>query len=458
MGMLSKVAACLGAAAFLPLVSAKFVEIDGMKHSIQPLTPATFDRIISMNRGDGVSSMWLYNKNNPHDGDFMDEYNALAEDLKGMIRVTAVNCDEHSAFCAKQPEFSADRDRPCVISYVPPHLPPYTWKGALEFKKIGNNLKKAMPSHFVETFKDAAEYTAWMSKDASKPKVLLIGKKKLDKKGEKMLAPALLNGLATNTVFIRTMKFGYVTDDQADVIGKIPGAAKKSKPSFVLIRGTGPNKKESTREWFTDEKKMNFTDLHAWMNVYSESGMGDTVRTGGSGDTGAGSERESEPVERLRELTAKSQKELCFGQKNMCAIYVSDGPIAEPALEEVLKFEDMFASDNDRAINYSWMWTNLEHQKELKASLQEMEDKDAEKQGRDVAPLKYPTMIFVKPPKKKREERLLSYVKLENGTPVNKDSVAAAVEKIAGGAQYTRAGLPKFVTPPKEEKKKKEEL
>lgn len=53
-------------------------------------------------------------------------------------------------------------------------------------------------------------------------------------------------------------------------------------------------------------------------------------------------------------------------------------------------------------------------------------------------------MVFVKPPKKKREEKLLSYVKLNNGDAIDEKTVGAAIEKISAGATYARVDLPKF--------------
>jgi hypothetical protein len=84
------------------------------------------------------------------------------------------------------------------------------------------------------------------------------------------------------------------------------------------------------------------------------------------------------------------------------------------------------------------------------------EKKEAEKQGRDVETLKYPTMIFVKPPKKKREEKLLTFARLNNGDAVNKANVANLTEKISGGTTYHRQKLPDFIK--REKAKKREEL
>jgi len=110
----------------------------------------------------------------------------------------------------------------------------------------------------------------------------------------------------------------------------------------------------------------------------------------------------------------------------------------------ITSFESKFAPKSDRGINYNWMWLNADLEKEFRETLEAQEKKQADREGRDEEPLTYPTMIFVKPPKKKREERLLSYIRMPSGAKVTSDTVADMVEKVSGGATYTRADLPKF--------------
>lgn len=74
----------------------------------------------------------------------------------------------------------------------------------------------------------------------------------------------------------------------------------------------------------------------------------------------------------------------------------------------------------------------------------EQEKKQAEKEGRDVEQYTYPTMIFVKPPKKKREEKLLSYIRMPSGAKPDDKTVGDIVERISGGAMYTRVDLPRM--------------
>merc|ERR1719453_2626014 len=127
------------------------------------------------------------------------------------------------------------------------------------------------------------------------------------------------------------------------------GAGKKKLPAVVLIM---PKKKE----WFKPKDKeagMSFQALHEWINLYSESGMGDTVK---GGEAAQDMEMEDVEYERLREFKDRSSKELCFSQKNVCGMLLSEGKPAEKDIDMVLSFEEKFASKNDRAVKFNWMW------------------------------------------------------------------------------------------------------
>merc|ERR1719472_445162 len=97
-------------------------------------------------------------------------------------------------------------------------------------------------------------------------------------------------------------------------------------------------------------------------------------------------------------------KNLCIGQKSsFCAVYVNDGPIADDkTFEQIQGFEKTFASGREKDIQYSWVWMNIAEEPEFKSALEKAEEKLAGKEGRDVEELKFPTLMMVKPAKKKR--------------------------------------------------------
>jgi len=448
--------ALAAAACSVSLVAGKLFEIEGMRHAIQKVMPSNFDGIIKSHIAHGVGFVWYYHKDAKVDADFLSEYNLLAEDLRGMVKITALDCDEFPKKCKDHGADDKNKSAPVVEVFPKLPQPSYKYAGKPEFQKLKNHVNKLIPSDKVTLFKDAAEFKKWVASDPSKPKVVVFSKNEIT---EQKKLPLIVKGLSVDSVFLNSMRFGYVPASATDIISVLGAKSKvKSPPVWMILKGTGPSGKESKKLWNIDDEKVptTYRQLHDWINVHSESGMGDQVRTGAQTQA---SEAEYTAPERLREFHAKSAKELCFGQKALCAIYVSSGPIEDGAIDKVLSWQEKFESQNEREVKYNWMWTNVELQKELLATLEEGEKKAAAKEDRDVEALKLPTMIFVKPPKKKREEKLLAYTRLTNGVEVSDSAVADMVEKIAGGsASYTRADLPKFVTPPKPEPAKKTEL
>merc|ERR1719498_1174382 len=132
----------------------------------------------------------------------------------------------------------------------------------MESKAIVGKLSKMIPDHTTKLTKDTVD--AWMSADASKPKVLVFSNKKS--------APTMLKALSSDTVFKRTAKFGFVTEDEADVCAKFK---VKKFPSVILQRKSGQEFKKETYSG-----AMNFQELHKFVNPYVESGVGDKVGAG----------------------------------------------------------------------------------------------------------------------------------------------------------------------------------
>merc|ERR1719498_221802 len=129
----------------------------------------------------------------------------------------------------------------------------------MESKAIVGKLSKMIPDHTTKLTKDNVD--SWLSSDASKPKVLVFSNKKS--------APTMLKALSADTVFKRTAKFGFVTEDEADVCAKFK---VKKFPSVIMQRKAG---NEVKKETYSGD--INFIALQAWVNPYVESGMGTKV-------------------------------------------------------------------------------------------------------------------------------------------------------------------------------------
>merc|ERR1719433_1127354 len=79
--------------------------------------------------------------------------------------------------------------------------------------------------------------------------------------------------LSSETVFKRTVKFGFVPEDEKDVVSKFK---VKKFPSVLMQRGA----KAEIKEAYSGEMK--FLALKDWVNLHSESGMGDKLSDRGA--------------------------------------------------------------------------------------------------------------------------------------------------------------------------------
>lgn len=442
MGRRGRQVAVLAAAAIQGADAGRGVEIDAMRHDIMQIYSKNFDSVISATQPLTVSAVLYFKSGESSHAELIDGvYNEVAKKTKKMLKIAALDCDtpNHKKQCDRA---GVTGSAPHLQIYPQNPRPAFKYEGDMTEDAILKLLYKLIPSDGVTNLKTADAYSAFKNKSATKPKLILFSAKA--KK-----SPPMWKGLATDSVFQRTVEFGFVGPEDTAVV-EAANAGKKKLPAVLMI-------KAGKSTWFK-EKELSFEKLHEWINLSSESGMGDTVR-GVDGQHDAGNVEEAE-YEKVREIHAKSQHELCFKQKNVCGIYLSEGKPDDKTADMINDFESKFAPKSDRGVRYSWMWLDVSVEKEFKEIIEAQEKKQAEREDRDVEPFQYPTMIFVKPPKKKREEKMLSYIRLEATSKVNSDSVGAVVERIAGGATYTRADVPKFAvrSAPKKDKKKKEEL
>ena len=111
---------------------------------------------------------------------------------------------------------------------------------------------------------------------------------------------------SSKTVFKRTIKFGFATKDEKDVVQQIKVT---QFPTVIMQRGSKAEIKEQYKG------KMTFTGLQEWINLYSESGMGVSSSAAGGKEE---SIEEAKPwlLSEILELTTKSQGDICLkGQR-----------------------------------------------------------------------------------------------------------------------------------------------
>jgi len=317
-----------------------------MKHDIQGITASNFDGIIGKFRESSVSSLWFYKDDNKADKALLDEYNSVASELKGMSKVCAINCNEYAVFCKN----NNVKETPAVMIYPPNPIPAFLYEGKIEAKALISKITKFMPDLSVR-LKEKAELDQFLTTDPSKPKVLLFSSKKT--------VPTMFKALSSETVFKRTMKFGFVTEQDEEIVKRFN---VKKFPTIITVRGSNSEVKE------TYKGEMKFVPIKDWVNLHSESGMGDKVH--GSGKKSEESIEEAKPwlVQEVPELTLKSHQDVCFKGEGLCVIYLKAGDLSAQEETMLTTLSKRFTSQlSDRGAKMKWMWMNLDLEKEYKA-------------------------------------------------------------------------------------------
>merc|ERR1712194_54382 len=212
--------------------------------------------------------------------------------------------------------------------------------------------------------------------------------------------------LSSETVFRRTVKFGLVNKDDVDTIAKF----KVTKyPTIIMQRGSKAEIKE------TYKGEMNFGALKEWINLHSESGMGDKVQ--GAGGKEEVSIEEAKPwlVQEVPELTAKSQQDICFKGEGLCVIFLKDGDLSQAETDMLTDLSKKFTSQlSDRGAKMKWMWMNLAIETEYKTLF---------------APTAMPSAVVFNPHKR------LRFAKLSDDDEVKADqqTLTNLMDKVLGG-------------------------
>jgi len=318
-------------------VNAAGFTIDAMRHDIQQMTASNFDSIIGKFRDSSVSSLWFF-RDTPEDKKFLEQYNIVAGEMKGMAKVTAVSCDDWPVFCTKNKVTTT----PTVMMYPINPMPAYVYDGKMETKALSGRIARMIPD--FSTVLTADNVDTWLTTEPTKPKVMLLSNKKTP--------PMIFKALSSETVFKRTVKFGFISESEAEVVAKFK---VKKFPTFIMQRGAKADVKD------TYKGEMNFLGLKEWINLFSESGMGDKVA--GAGGKEEESIEESKPwlVQEVPELTGKSSNDICIKGEGLCVIYLKAGGLSQGETDMLTSLSKKFTSQlSDRGAKMKWMWMNLD--------------------------------------------------------------------------------------------------
>jgi thioredoxin-like negative regulator of GroEL len=390
-----------------------------MEHDIQQITEKNFDGIIGKFRADSIAALWFFKDDNSDDKKFLDEYNKVAKEMKGMAKITAINCNQNAKFCSK----NKVTQTPAVMMYPTFPMDPFLWQGKMETKAIAGKIAKMIPDLSTKLTKENVD--SWLSSDISKPKMIIFS--------NKPNPPTIVKALSSDTVFKRTAKIGFATESEADVCQKF----KITKfPAAILHRKVGNAVK---KEEF--KGKMSYEELYNFINPYVESGMGDKVQ--GTGGQEASIE-DDQPwlTQEVPELTAKSGNPVCFKGDGVCIIYLKDGEASQGEVAMLEGLSKKYNAQNNK-VKMKFMWINLA----IESAWKDLFKAD-----------QLPSAVVFNPNKR------LRFFKLDHGEDGNvkadEAGIWSLVEKVLGGdARFTNVPgqkLPAWVPrdPPKKEGKK----
>lgn len=315
--------------------AASKVKIEAMTHDIQTITAMNFDGVIGKFRDSNVNSLWFYNEENAKDVAFLDTYNKVATRLKDMVKVCAISCTEFSVFCKKQ----GVTETPAVMIYPLNPMPAYIWDGKMETDPMANKLSKMIADYSVRVTKD--NMLTFLTTDPSKPKVVLFTNKKSP--------PTIWKALSSETVFKRSIKFGFVLEEDKEILSQFN---VKKLPAVLMQRGT----KAEIKDFYKGD--LTFLGLKEWVNLHSESGVGISIGRQDKEET----IEEAKPwlVQEVPELTGKSHQDICFKGEGLCVIYLKDGEASAVEIDMLTALSKKYTSQlSDRGAKMKWMWMNV---------------------------------------------------------------------------------------------------
>merc|ERR1719181_1692906 len=129
----------------------------------------------------------------------------------------------------------------------------------------------------------------------------------------------------------------------------------------------GMNKAGTAPEKELYKGEMNFMGLKEWVNLHSESGMGDKVV--GAGGKEEESIEEAKPwlVQEVPEVTGKSSNDICIKGEGLCVIYLKAGELSSKETDMLTSLSKKFTSQlSDRGAKMKWMWLNMDLEPEYK--------------------------------------------------------------------------------------------
>eukprot|EP00743_Colponemidia_sp_Colp-15_P000346 GILK01000398.1.p1 GENE.GILK01000398.1~~GILK01000398.1.p1 ORF type:complete len:414 (-),score=76.69 GILK01000398.1:208-1449(-) len=345
---------CLGVCVVLCLfVSALSKDLyDPLKSEVKILNSGNYDALIKRNRDVVTSIVQFHLPGDRACKNFAAEYIKLAADMKGIVRVGAVDCEKEPALCEK--EAGVIDSYPHILIIPPNPIPIQKYENQLTAKDLAATAVRFVPSQVAKVTSDSVD--TFLTTKQNMPKVLLFTNKKQ--------TPLLLKGLSN--FFKDRMHFGQVADTEERVVKKY----KVKKFPTIMVFLPGP---DGMGKQLTYNGDMKYDAIFEWLNPYAETfvqGGGFHVPTGGQ----PAAEPQAKPwlTQTVPELTKASSNDVCLKSGGLCAIFLSAGKPSDSQFEimEAIANRNKQHIQRGTPIHFMWLDTTVETQwvSELKVS------------------------------------------------------------------------------------------
>jgi len=264
---------------------------------------------------------------------FVKDYNSLAKTFKGIIKVTAVNCNTQKKICD---EYGV-KEFPTLKVIPPGGFGTQDYSGERNEKAVYAWTLKFF-SHFVEKV-NSENVDAFLNKEAGKYKALLFT--------DKPKTPLMWRGVSVDLK--GKMTLGVVQKDDKGVCSRY----KVTKfPQILVVK---PGQKKPIK---FDGKLTDIREIFEFLNKYQE-----TFAMENSAADEELAQKKPWLSEAVPELTSLSAQDVCYGADAWCVIVAgkrgADGKLEKSVLDTVIASKSKHASGS---VKLAFMWVDAERE------------------------------------------------------------------------------------------------
>jgi protein disulfide-isomerase A6 len=395
------------ACAVFDVVAAKSFFSD--KTEVVSLSKLNFNNVIKKNRDDHVSLVMFYANHDGNSKKAGPEYEKLALDLKGIVRLGAVDCADHADVCK---EYDIETHPSVKLFPTGSYKFVQDWKGEMNMDKIKKWATKALPNFVTKI--DTSSVDEWLGKNKSKPHAILF----TDKPKTASLTKAL------SADFKGRILMGEAQASDSNLVKRFK---VKKFPALVI--------QLNEKDLVPYKGEMTHTEIFKVMNNYAETNAMEKMHAPSGGDDEPARPWLNQPVP---QVIHDSLKDVCLDIKGVCMIAFANGEAGKlnaGSMDILLNLKNKFEANIDRGTKFAFMWVDATVESEFTSGFG-IESK--------------PAIIAFKPGKRKR-------FALHEGD-FSEKSISEFCDKVMGGDVRFKnmPELPKLTPPPpKEDKKKK---